>query len=172
MIERIEWVEPEEVAHERHEKSQQANLRVSRTALRCSLLVGVPAELTVVWLAPESALVTGAAVLYMAAVMALAYRTALRSKPVEATCNLDDKGAGTKPSLGYRECLWNQAHRFEIADHPTLPGIRRLTLRRKSGLGVHFSFRAGQLDEAELRAFVQARIAEQMAQRLMRRVKM
>lgn len=181
-IERIQWIEPVEVAAERREQAREAT-RAMYAELACKPMpVGVLAVFASLAVAPEAAAFVGmgAAAIIAAACTPLALLpAAFRAQsqaPLEITCVLDNARAIPQsrafPSPGL---FWEQARSFEITDHPTIPGIRRLTIHAESAPGgpmnsTQFHFRPTQVSEADLRAFVQARIAEPTAQRLMRRV--
>jgi hypothetical protein len=169
MRERIEWVEPIEVAHELRQRND-SELHALYERIACwALGLGVGGVFATLAIAPHSAYLVGLGVVGVAvplcAPVALVPLLARRgwTKPRERLCSI---GVG-------HDLLWKHAQSFEIADHPTLPGIRSLSLYTgDSHLMACFSFRQGQIDEAELRALVQSRLAEPIAQRLMKRVKM
>ena len=181
-IERIQWVEPVEVAAERREQAREAT-RALYAELACKPMpLGVLAVFASLAVAPEAAVFVGmsvAAVIAGACAPLAMLPKVLQTQaqaPIEITCILDSTRAIPQshafPSPGL---AWEQARSFEITDHPTIFGIRRLTIHSEGAPGgpiesTHFHFRPAQVSEADLRAFVGARIAEPTAQRLMRRV--
>jgi len=166
MNERIEWVEPEEATHERREQARGDVRQLGRLILGYALptVALVVSALLILGVNPEEVLesvLQGLALtLFIFAVVGVALR--LEPAPQARACRFE---ANDKP-------LWKHARSFEIADHSTLPGLRTLTVQRSTEpRRVEACFRAGRLDEAELRAFVEARLAEARTERLMRRVK-
>lgn len=181
-IERIQWIEPREVAHERQAQAQEA-ARAKSASLACwSLTLGVGAVFGALGFSPEAAFAVGLDVagLIALACTPLALQTlaagARGDAGGEVTCILDLARAVPQSSaFAFPGCLWEQARSFEITDHPTIPGIRRLTIHAEGAPGsapvsTQLHFRPAQVSEADIYAFVQARIAEPTAQRLMRRV--
>lgn len=181
-IERIQWVEPIEVAAERREQAREATRALYAEQACKPIPLGVMAIFASLAIAPEAAVFVGMGVTAMIAgactpfaLLPLTLRSQSQS-PIEITCVLDSTRAIPQsrafPSPGLP---WEQARSFEITDHPTIPGIRRLTIHSEGAPGgppesTQLHFRPAQVSEADLRAFVQARIAEPTAQRLMRRV--
>ena len=166
MNERIEWIEPEEATRERRARRHAELRKASILAFRLGMVVGIPATLIPPFLnlEPRDVAIGVASILvvpiYIPALFGLAVR--FDREPSERTCVLSSDDSE----------LWQRVRSFEIADHPILPGIRTLTiLRRSEPRRIQHCFRIGQLDEVELSHFVGSRIAEQRAARLMRRVR-
>jgi hypothetical protein len=176
-IERIQWIEPREVAQERAEQAHQS-ARDLYAQLACKPIpLGMAAVFGSLALAPESAFAVGmgvAAILVGACVpLALLPKMPRASKSAapEITCVLDSVRAIPQArDFVSPGVFWEQARAFEIVDHPTLVGIRRLVIHSHDGQSAHFHFRPSQVSEDDLRTFVGARIAEPTAQRLLRRV--
>lgn len=177
MSEHIEWIEPEEVTCERRESMRAVMREVSGVSVRWSLLLGVPTVLLVFWMEPEQALAVSAIIPMLMCIGPVHFSPLLlfcldRS---EVVCSLDLQGVKSKSrakGLVNSSCQWKSTRSFEIVDHPTLPNIRRLTIHhQRAPHKLQLDFRIGQLDEVELRDFVESRIAEQRVGRLMRRVR-
>jgi len=165
--ERIEWIEPEEATRERHEKSHRELREMCDFFLRWGLILGIPAALLLAFLDIERGqlLTTMGCILAVPIICPMVYGLEMR---------LDPEPHKQKYVLKAEDArFWKHVRSFRITDHPTLPGIRCLTTHYKGlSQSTQFNFRTGQLNEAELSTFIEARIAEQRAQRLMRRVKM
>jgi hypothetical protein len=174
-IERIQWIEPREVAAERAEQARQST-RDLYAQLACKPIpLGIGAVFGSLALAPESAFAVGlgvAAILAGAcAPLAFLPKAVNASKAPEITCVLDSARAIPQSrDFVSPGVFWEAARGFEIVDHPAIAGIRRLVIHRHDGSSAHFHFRPGQVSEDDIRAFVGARIAEPTAQRLLRRV--
>ncbi len=171
MSERIEWVEPEEAARERCEKRQAENNRIYHTHMRYCVILAVPAAIAIPLFSQRLGLEMGEALFDSLRLLVPSFALPIF---LRLAFSFESKSAEQKLVLSSDTVdLWKHARSFEITDHPTLPGIRRLLVHRDTTpRQVQACFHISQLNEAELSTFIEARIAEQTAQRLMRRVKM
>ncbi len=176
MNERMEWIEPEEAARERCEENQRELSKASRFVLRAGMILCIPAALAFLLLSTdlEDALRRSLSVLALPCLLFV--RLSVEKILIDnsqGSCVLDQEAASVKLKRISHKYLWKYLRSFEITDHATLPGFRSLTIHyQRASHNLQLNFRAGQPNEAELSAFIEARIAEQTQQRLMRRVKM
>lgn len=165
MSERIEWIEPEEATRERRERRHAEMQKLSRITFRCGMVVGIPAVLSLLFFSLELGEIVKAALSIFAVPIYLSVAFGLATR-------FERQNSEHKCVLSAEDAARWRIRSFEITDHPNLPCIRCITiLRQTSPHKAQLNFREGQLDEAELGAFVEARIAEQRAARLMRRVR-
>jgi hypothetical protein len=169
MTERFEWIEPEEATAERREKQQAVNCRYCRACWLFGSVLAVPAAIAIPVLHQNLGIGVAEAFANSGRIVAasfllpavLSVLQQLERKPSQRRCILPSAESN----------LWKRVLSFEIIDHPTLPEIRTILIHHKSSPNeTQDYFRPGQINEAELRHFLEARIAEQRAQRLMRRV--
>lgn len=138
--------------------------------MRWGLILAVPAAISIPLLGHKIGLELGEALLDSVRLLAgsfalplfLCLAMGLEREPSERKCVLQSEGG----------LDWKHVLAFEITDHPTLPGVRCISIHHKSApRETRDYFRSGQIDEAELCSFIETRIAEQRATRLMRRVR-